>query len=1096
MADSQEPGSPEPNAHEYVDIEPDPSHDVEMPDVDRPSEQSEQMPDRPEAAAALREENALKLTETELSSSNDINITENDQMLDGGESSLDQPATEMALPEVTAAESTGYMPSMTDDMDMFDDFGANVYGDQVPKSEPEPSQNDAFGVPEADFITSNNASPVESDRPLDFGDCSLGKSRSEKTLPEGSAGDVAAAVPHDPEDVPPIESAGDVTPTTSHGPGNVSPVERAGDITPAATRASESISSPEITRDASPAAPESSKHASLVESDRPLDFGQSLLSKPKKPVNLGSSTLNTPASQAARGKAKAMQLRLAKQFAERTTSATPSVPSSNFSALGLGESPHSQDAEEGANSVASGSFVPPEFGESAANVSTEHAEFEALKEAYALKKRAGTNDIESDVAFLKAEAKEMARRRKAVADEHFERESSPEADESESEALFMSPATRTPASHAPDSSGGETPKSSFFTNGTRPRKRKADNAGDMAPPKKKQPRKPKAPTGRSLGAGKGGKVLTDEDINRTLNSMNTGKKQALAKQAVSKKPKTGGRQPNHDISNVGSLLTGTDVFADALAVAGHSTQPGFRPGIMRKDFALRDLIASVPQDERAGATGDKKFLEMSLKDFDGQGSCKPSLDGTGWTLKGMKCTLKHYQVLGVAFMRKRENVAEHPRGGILADEMGLGKTIQMIANIINGKPKEGQPRTTLIVASPALISQWHAEINKFAMTRKESKRHGIARVIQHRAGYRQGGDATQIKEAIEESDICLTTYSEILRSYPKAVIPAELTTERSKAEWWIQHFRENKGVFHDMKFLRVVLDEAQAIKNHTGHCSMACRALSSEYYWAISGTPLVNGISEMYPYLKFLRHPHTGSMRTFQANFCSPNDPTGSEKLGVFLRQIIIRRTHKDTLFGARLLDLPTPKRQVIYLEFNAVERTVYEIVKQRFIQRINTITRRDGINAQTQYTHIWTMLLRLRQICAHVLLIQGTIMELLEREDFEKLEKLTRELQGQSQDSDAVLVEISHMLREHHKIGVTDGQAAEASVAGIDLDVVPGVSNSIGGSTLSLGKRHGKTYDFHKYLTSAAQSEEMDAVNKRATCCSCRQKPVNPQGK
>lgn len=44
----------------------------------------------------------------------------------------------------------------------------------------------------------------------------------------------------------------------------------------------------------------------------------------------------------------------------------------------------------------------------------------------------------------------------------------------------------------------------------------------------------------------------------------------------------------------------------------------------------------------------------------------------------MRTTLKHYQVLGVAFMRDRENESHEPRGGILADEMGLGKTLMML----------------------------------------------------------------------------------------------------------------------------------------------------------------------------------------------------------------------------------------------------------------------------------------------------------------------------------------------------------------------------------------------------------------------------------
>jgi SNF2 family DNA or RNA helicase len=809
----------------------------------------------------------------------------------------------------------------------------------------------------------------------------------------------------------------------------------------------------------------SSQNISLsIESAVLIDSGQSSFGQPTPSLNLGASSLSKPASQVSREKARerarATQALLVQQYTAKNNAASAPSASVNLS-----------DAGEPAASLDHGS----------AEADSEMAAFEKLKAAHEIKKQAGTSDIETDVTYLKAEAKEMARRRKLEADELYELNRSEDEDDDESETLFVtgntpaSRATGTPASHATG-----TPKRPRVPGGKR---RAADKS--MAPPKKRA-KTTNEPTGRSLARRKDGKGLTNDEYERTLQAMNS-------KQGASKKQPAKSK-PGHNISNVASLLNGTDVFRDTNDVADRSNQPAFAAGITHRDKALRALIASVPQEEQGLAAGDKKLLENSLKDFTGQGSCKPSPDGTGWTLRGMNCTLKHYQVLGIAFMRKRETQKVRPRGGILADEMGLGKTIQMIANIINGKPNAGEPKTTLIVASPALVGQWHAEILKFTQTKKENKKHGISRIIQHRAGYRQGGDHDQIKEAIEASDICLTTYSEVQRSYPKNIVPPEITTERAKQIWWSDYFANNKGVFHDIKFHRVILDEAQTIKNHTGQCSMACRALNSEFSWAITGTPLVNGIREMYPYLKFLKHPHAGSMRTFEANFCAPNDPTGAQKLGVFLKQIIIRRTHKDLLFGARLLDLPTPKQNVIYLEFNGVERSVYEIVKQRFIQRINTITKRVGI--QAQYSCVWTMLLRLRQICSHIFLIQDTIMDLLEREDFEKLNDITKEVEGESKENSDMLARLSHMLKTHRALVMQAGPA-NAEAAGVDVHVVPGGHNNMNvGNASDLGGRHGKTYAFGKLLESAAKTDQMAAIKARAKCCSCRELPYDAQSK
>lgn len=83
----------------------------------------------------------------------------------------------------------------------------------------------------------------------------------------------------------------------------------------------------------------------------------------------------------------------------------------------------------------------------------------------------------------------------------------------------------------------------------------------------------------------------------------------------------------------------------------------------------------------------------------------------------------------------------------------------MLANIVNGKPNVGKkPKTTLIVASPALVSQWAREIRKHCQTRRENK-HGIGVVLEQRAGHRIKEE--EAEEVFENADIVLTTYHEV-----------------------------------------------------------------------------------------------------------------------------------------------------------------------------------------------------------------------------------------------------------------------------------------------------------------------------------------------
>lgn len=255
----------------------------------------------------------------------------------------------------------------------------------------------------------------------------------------------------------------------------------------------------------------------------------------------------------------------------------------------------------------------------------------------------------------------------------------------------------------------------------------------------------------------------------------------------------------------------------------------------------------------------------------------------------------------------------------------------------------------------------------------------------------------------------------------------------------------------------------------------------------------MNRLTEFYPYFKFLREPHTGSFKIFKENFCTPDDPDGTARLAVFLRKIMIRRTHLDTLFGARLLDLPQPKQTVVWLKFNETERQIYEIVKTRFIQRINTISRQEGVAAQ--YNHIWTMILRLRQLCAHTLLIQGTIVDLLQREDFEKLNALCeRETENGANTSvllqlrraiaDSVAKELDTVEAGAGGVGTTIEATETAPILAMDQD------NS---NTDDAGGRHGLTYNFGKYIKDLADSGQFEAIEDRSRCCACRKAPDNP---
>lgn len=131
----------------------------------------------------------------------------------------------------------------------------------------------------------------------------------------------------------------------------------------------------------------------------------------------------------------------------------------------------------------------------------------------------------------------------------------------------------------------------------------------------------------------------------------------------------------------------------------------------------------------------------------------------------------------------------------------------MLANIINGKSLHtSKCHTTLIVASTALVAQWHREIKDKLVSRFEDKKHGIGRVKEYHASAQIKGNE-ELQELLD-CDIVLTTYAQVNKDYPNAEVPPELVTAEQKLKWWKAYYEENKGLLFRAKFHRVVLDEA------------------------------------------------------------------------------------------------------------------------------------------------------------------------------------------------------------------------------------------------------------------------------------------------
>ncbi|RMZ75653.1 hypothetical protein DV737_g5173, partial [Chaetothyriales sp. CBS 132003] len=390
---------------------------------------------------------------------------------------------------------------------------------------------------------------------------------------------------------------------------------------------------------------------------------------------------------------------------------------------------------------------------------------------------------------------------------------------------------------------------------------------------------------------------------------------------------------------------------------------------------------------------------------------------------------------------------------------------------------EMQPtnQSTLIVTPASLTLQWFTEILNHV---------DMARIPQRVMVYRSSSCAYSSNPEffLGLHDIVITSYNELNKSMPNNNPPEYLVTDRAKREWFETHFKTNKGALHRVKWLRVVLDEAHAIKNHESKTSNAVYRLLAKYRWALSGTPVQNSLTEFFAYFRFLRAKYNGDFELFKKNYCKKGSEKALQRLRLRLEAFVIRRTHQDTMFGRPIIQLPPIENRTVELEFSVVEKVIYHIVCKRFKTKIKDIQGTLG-SSQRNYTFIYVLLLRLRQLTAHILLIEKTLNELLEAQDLDRLwEFITLRQQNQLDDNE---IKLLHGLDMALKIRKEASNQRDSQDTDVDTPIQTCQSHS--------QPNHELSRQFRDYLAAMRRDDLWEMANQDSLCQLCQNPPKRP---
>jgi SNF2 family DNA or RNA helicase len=301
-------------------------------------------------------------------------------------------------------------------------------------------------------------------------------------------------------------------------------------------------------------------------------------------------------------------------------------------------------------------------------------------------------------------------------------------------------------------------------------------------------------------------------------------------------------------------------------------------------------------------------------------------------------TLRPYQRRGVGWLVYLEALGLN---GCLADDMGMGKSAQVIARLVYEREQSAPPSSskrkikkavthessilpTLLIAPTSVIGNWGKEIEKFAPHLRYMLHHGADRIR----------DPKAFKAAVQQCDVVITSYTLV---------------------------RMDEAMLSVQQWQRIVIDEAQNIKNPKAAQTKAILKLPAASRLALTGTPVENRLLDLWSIFNFLNPGYLGKESHFRTAFEVPiqrdNDLRRSVTLRKLVEPFILRRLKTDPTI---IQDLPDKLEQKCYCNLTKEQAALYEVVVKEVNESIDTV---DGIQRKGM---ILATLMKLKQICNH----------------------------------------------------------------------------------------------------------------------------------
>lgn len=275
------------------------------------------------------------------------------------------------------------------------------------------------------------------------------------------------------------------------------------------------------------------------------------------------------------------------------------------------------------------------------------------------------------------------------------------------------------------------------------------------------------------------------------------------------------------------------------------------------------------------------------------------------------------------------------RSFLLADDMGLGKSLQAITLFIMDFLMGGNG-IGIVVCPLSLKDNWSIEFDKFTR-------------VNHMVLGRKINPRTGRPKLLTQYDRTIQIVEFAAMDTPKVII---LNYEQIQAHLpFLNALNAGVGIF----------DEAHKMKNPDSKRTQAALDLVTRRSFMLTGTPLLNNVTELWPILHRIAPKTFDNSATFNNRYAVLGGSRGksimgtknTEELNARLEMVMLRRLKKD------VLDLPEVQYIQVPVPLSALQEKLYEQAHDE-----EELDNADPDGEVVVIRSALTVFLRLKQIC------------------------------------------------------------------------------------------------------------------------------------